>query len=177
MNHFPEGAYQSIRKELFSYAYIEAISTAVGYECNIKKVIMDNAGIDISVETPGELNKCLSPKFDAQVKCTSKDCIKDGWVVFNGLQASNYRRLIHPKPYCEQLLIVVIVPKEVDEWIEISDYGSIETLMRTSAFWTSLKDEPDTTNNTITVKLPISNRLTPSSLRELMGKISRQEKL
>jgi len=177
MNHFPEGAYQSIRKELFSYAYIESIATVVGYECSVKKVFMDNAGIDISVETPGELNKCLSPRFDAQVKCTSKDCIKDGWITFSGLQASTYKRLIHTNPYSEQLLIVVVVPENIDEWVEIPDHASINTLMKTGAFWVSLKGESDTTNQTITVKLPIHNRLTPDSLRELMDRISRQEKL
>jgi len=167
----------NLRKEEFSYAYIDSIATIAGYVCEIKKRGMDNAGIDLTIEVPGEIGDCLSPKLDAQVKCTSKECIK-GDVIHFDLETKNYTRLIHPRPFSPQILIVVFVHKNVDEWMKISNTNEISTIFRASAYWISLKG-CDTTENksTITVKIPVSHRFSPEVLKEIMRKISQEERL
>jgi len=59
------------RKELFSYAYVKAVAAVAGYSVQEKTRTMDNAGLDLTIELPGELAGTLFPRFDAQVKCTS----------------------------------------------------------------------------------------------------------
>jgi len=173
----PEGLDVNSQKEEFSYAYINAIATIAGYVCEVKRRGMDNAGIDLTVEVPGEIVSCLSPKFDAQVKCTSQECIYGDFIHFD-LRVKNYERLIHPASYVSQILIIVLVPKDVDKWIKINRVDEILTLFSASAYWISLKGKEKTTNKEkITVKIPLINRFSPEVLKEIMRKIAQNEGL
>jgi hypothetical protein len=173
----PEGLDSNSQKEEFSYAYIHAVVAAAGYVFDIKKRGMDNAGIDITVEVPGEITAYLSPKFDAQVKCTSQNCIFGNEIRFE-LGIKNYERLIHPNPYVPQILIVVLVSQNIEDWVKIEEIGNISTILNAGAYWISLKGENKTTNKaTITVKIPLKNRLSPEMVQEIMRRIARKEEL
>ncbi|MEQ9236732.1 DUF4365 domain-containing protein [Coleofasciculus chthonoplastes] len=162
------------KKEEFSYAYIHAVASVAGYAVEKKRRMMDNSGIDLTIETPGEIGEILYPKFDVQVKCTSADILRNDFLSFP-LEVKNYNKLIHPRPLVPQVLIVVVVPKSIEKWINISEE---ETLMKKCGYWTSLKNRPSTQNTeTITVKIPRMNLFTPSSLNEIMKKISMGEDL
>lgn len=63
------------QKEEFSYAYIRAVASVAGYAVEQKLRAMDNAGVDVTIEVPGEIGEILFPKFDAQVKCTSSQSV------------------------------------------------------------------------------------------------------
>lgn len=78
---------------------------------------LDNAGIDITIRAPGIIKGVFLPSIDAQVKCTAKDVIKDTFVKYL-LPVKNYRSLI-AKSAVPQILIVVIVPKEMLNIINI----------------------------------------------------------
>lgn len=167
-----EGASISLRKEEFSYAYINTISTVAGYECSVKKRFMDHAGIDLSIEVPGEILSCLNPRLDAQVKCTSTDCVRDEAIYYD-LKVENYNKLIHPNPGSPQFLIVVIVPEHINDWIQVNNQPEIATIIRAAAYWLSLKGkEPTNNKNTKTVEIPLNNRLTPAMLKAIMRKIA-----
>jgi Domain of unknown function (DUF4365) len=173
----PEGLDLNLRKEEFSYAYIDSIATTAGYVCEIKKRGMDNAGIDLTIEVPGEILNCLSPKLDAQVKCTSQDCIKDDFISFD-LEVKNYTRLIHPKPMVPQILVVVLVHQDIKEWIKNGREYEISTTLRASAYWVSLKGKESTQNRkSVTVKIPLKHRLSPEVLKGIMRNIAQEEEL
>jgi Domain of unknown function (DUF4365) len=172
-----EGLDLNSRKEALSYAYIDCITTTAGYVCEIKGRGMDNAGIDLTIEVPGEISSCLSPRLDAQVKCTSRDCIKGNFLYFD-LEVKNYARLIHNRPIIPQLLIVTLVHQDVNEWIKISAEDKISTTLRASAYWISLKGRESTENTTkIRIEIPLSHRLSPEVLTEIMRKIAQGEEL
>lgn len=178
MEEFPESAYINLQKEAFSYAYISQISAAIGYECNVKQRAKDNAGIDLSIEVPGELENCLSPQIEAQVKCTSKDCIKNDLLTYSGLPIANYKRLIYPSPYVRQLLIIVVVPPDPKDWIKVLRQAIVETKTMAAAFWISLEGRISTTNtSSVSVTIPVANRLTPEVLREILRKVAQKEDL
>jgi Domain of unknown function (DUF4365) len=165
------------RKEAFSYAYIDCIAATAGYACEVKGRIIDNAGIDLTIEVPGEILLCLSPKFDAQVKCTSANCIRGDYIHFN-LEVKNYARLIHPKSIVPQILVVVLVHQDINEWIKVSAEDSNSTILRASAYWISLKGRESTENtSTVTIKIPLTHRLSPEVLKEIMRKIAQGEEL
>jgi hypothetical protein len=162
--------YITLQQEKFSYAYLEAITTAAGYELLLKGRAMDNAGIDLSIEVPGQLGRTLSPKLDAQVKCTMDQSFIRGDSIYYPLDVRNYERLRHPNPSCPQFLFIMLVPPDRDDWIVVSEERSI---LKKCAFWLSLKGMESTSNTqTITVRIPRNNLLTPQSLQDIMFKIA-----
>jgi hypothetical protein len=166
---------RNAQKEQFSYAYVRAVATVAGYSVEEKSRPMDNAGIDLTIEAPGEIGEILSPKCDVQVKCTSGQSVLDKKSIKFSLPVNNYNRLRHEKPLAPQILIVVLVPDEISDWINISEE---ETLMKKCGYWVSLKGRPLTTNTTtISVELPRCNLFTPSNLSLMMEKIGREEEL
>jgi Domain of unknown function (DUF4365) len=172
-----EGLDLNSRKEALSYAYIDCITTTAGYVCEVKGRGMDNAGVDLTIEVPGEISSCLSPRLDAQIKCTSRDCIKGDFIHFD-LPVKNYVRLIHTRAITPQLLIVTLVHQDVQEWIKISTEDRISTIVNASAYWISLKGrEPTENKTTVRIEIPLSHRLSPEVLKEIMRKIAEGEEL
>lgn len=172
-----EGLDLNSQKEALSYAYIDCITTTAGYVCEVKGRGMDNAGVDLTIEVPGEISSCLSPRLDAQIKCTSRDCIKGDFIHFD-LPVKNYVRLIHTRAITPQLLIVTLVHQDVQEWIKISTKDRISTIVNASAYWISLKGGKPTENKTtVRIEIPLSHRLSPEVLKEIMRKIAEGEEL
>ncbi|BAY96093.1 hypothetical protein NIES37_00190 [Tolypothrix tenuis PCC 7101] len=166
---------RNTQKEEFSYAYIQAVASVAGYTVELKRRAMDNAGVDVTIEVPGEIGETLFPKFDAQVKCTSSQSIFHNKFIKFPLEVKNYIKLRHEKPLTPQLLIVILVPDDINGWLNISEN---ETLMKKCGYWISLKGQPKTNNNsTITIDIPRINLFTPSALSLIMDKIVRGEDL
>ncbi len=82
------------QKEMFSYAYIEAVASVAGYSVCRKDRPMDNAGIDLSIEA-GEVGEVLFPRIDAQVKCTASETIRKENCIKFPLPVNNYKTLIN----------------------------------------------------------------------------------
>ena len=72
-------------------------------------------------------------------------------------------------------LVVMIVPPEVENWVDHQDDQSI---IRRCAFWRCLMGQPTTTNTTsVTVTLPRQNRFHVDGLRAIFQAIGRKESL
>ena len=77
-------------------------------------------------------------KFTAQVKCTRKSKLKTkSNKVFYPLRRKNYDILIKSQPYNTILLILMVVPDNVEEWI-IADKFS--TIVRQCCYWFCLQN-------------------------------------
>lgn len=163
------------QKEMFSYAYIKAVATVAGYSVELKPRAMDNAGIDVTIEVPGEAGESLFPRFDAQVKCTAAENIRKENCIKFPLPVKNYKTLIYPKPYVPLILVVVLVPPTINDWLQITEE---DMLIKKCGYWVSLRGQAPTNNtDKITVELPRKNLLTPASLKAMMEKIGRSENL
>lgn len=168
-----DGTHISLRQEEFSYAYIKSIASVAGYSAESKTRIMDNAGLDISIEVPGEIYDFLSPAIDAQVKCTSRDVVKNGIISYS-LDSRTYNRLAHQNPSKPQILIIVLVPKDLSSWMSHGIKKSrVLTMLRASAYWKSLKGEELATKKTKTVKVPVEQRFTSEVLQDLMSEAAK----
>jgi len=173
------------RKEEFSYAYIHAITSVAGFSTHIKGRSMDAAGIDLMIEVPGVLASRPRPKLELQVKCTDDESIVKEQTIHFPLKVKNYNDLRYSQPIIPALLVVMLVPKSLEEWFEHSDTLDSSsssrneiTILRKCAYWKSLKGEPETSNTTnITVYVPRQNLLTPESLIDLMTKAAKDEDL
>lgn len=165
------------RKEEFSYAHIQAIAAAAGFAVQLKSRPMDIAGLDLVIETPGNLRDGIVayPKIEAQVKCTAaSDIIKDQTIQYP-LEVKNYNKLIHPAPLVPQILVVVLVPEDLGNWIQVTE---TEMMVRKCAYWRSLRGMVETENTeTITISIPRENLLTPHALSRLMIQVAKRQNL
>ncbi|MGB3493620.1 MAG: DUF4365 domain-containing protein [Elainellaceae cyanobacterium] len=154
---------------------LHLIQTAylAGYEVLIKDRFMDNSGIDLSIEVPGEIIDFLSPSINAQVKCRSVDAITGSFISCS-IDQKTYNRLAHENLRVPQILIVVLVPKDINLWMNHGiKKDRILTMTKISAYWISIKGEKKTQNKSKTVRVPVEQKLTSDTLVDLMYKVAR----
>jgi len=149
--------------EQFSVAYVNAIAAQVGL--NNAQLSVDDDSVDLMLKGRGFSGKLRSPQLDLQLKCTSQNLVSNGHLNFP-LSIKNYDDL-RGAVICPRYLIVLIVPAEVDDWIEHEDDA---LLLKHSCYWASIKDYPGTVNTTsVTINIPLEQKLTCDSLLELMN--------
>lgn len=150
------------QEEELSLAYVAAVAAKAGYV--MAKSSKDRDGIDLTIKG-GSLNW---PSIDIQLKATVKlGQARDGCFRF-ALKRRNYDLLRGERTMMPRLLVVLDLPKNSDQWLEIS---SEALMLRRAAYWVSLRGSPETLNKTsITIMIPKENLFDVSSLRALMKK-------
>lgn len=109
-----------------------------------------------------------------QLKCTGQNILNEHELRFP-LGKRNYDDLRLEDILVPRILIVVIVPDEIEEWIEQTED---QLVIRKCGYWVSLRGLPSTTNSTaVTVSLPRTNIFTPATLTDIMQKIHNEESL
>lgn len=161
------------QKEQLSVAYIRAVAAAAGFSCTKPEV--DDDSVDVLIACSGSYGDDVvlrSPRIELQAKATAEphpltdheECLK------YPLSVKNYDDL-RGATLVPRILVVMIVPQNVEDWIEQDDE---RLLVRYSAYWVSLYNEPETTNGTtITVGLPKKQLFNVENLRIMMDTVSR----
>lgn len=153
-------------KEQFSLGYIHMLCSAAGLDFDPKGRALDNQGVDITITAPGKVNGVSNVRLDVQVKCTSSSIVDNGDSVKFDLESKNYNRLIATDTYDRQVLIVVHVPDEMTDWVQVKDD---KTVSRYCAYWLDLRGRKPTKNkSSIRIKISKDNLLTPESLQQLI---------
>lgn len=163
------------KKEEFSYGYIATICSASGLSVTKAERSLDNQGIDLTIIAPATIKGLLSPRVDVQVKCTSQNIIQEN-VIKYPIPIKNYQELIERKVSVPRLLILVIVPNKIEEWIDVDQHF---TTIRKCAYWISLEGYRESKNQTsVTVEIPKENLLTPESVLKIIENAAeKQERL
>lgn len=150
------------QEEELSLAYVAAVAAKAGYVMATSS--KDRDGIDLTIRG----GPAVWPLIDIQLKATinlGQAC--DGCFRFP-LKRRNYDLLRQEKTMMPRLLVVLDLPKDADQWLEIT---SRALMLRRAAYWVSLRGSPETLNKTsITIKIPKENLFDVSSLRALMEK-------
>ena len=153
----------NMQKELFSIAYIRAVTAVSGYQVNRPELDFDSVdGVLASSER-------RRARIEFQAKATSRDVLKGENIRFP-LKMKNYDDLRPPvdEITVPRILIVVLVPQEPEDWLTQTHD---ELCLRHCGYWLSLEGRPEVPNtNTITVSIPTSNIFDSSQLRDLMTK-------
>lgn len=153
------------RKELFSEAYVKALSAVCG--CNYSIYKKDDDSIDIGFTKKGLLGtgQVYSPKIDIQMKCTEN--LRDLGEHFSfPLSLKNYDDLRVLNASSPRILVVQYVPENVSQWVD--DNNSNYMILRYAPYWLSLRGQPESANETSeTVHLPKAQRLTIDALNNL----------
>lgn len=160
------------QKEDFSYAYVYAVTAAAGYSLQAATRRLDDSGIDATITVPGKLKSKRLPRFDVQIKSTSQDVLREESIKYR-LNVKNYEELSYDDPYVPQILIVVLVPFDTNEWLLQSE----ESLcLKCCGYWLSLRGQPPVVNQTtITVEIPRQNLFSTDALKTIMERIAAGE--
>lgn len=163
---------ENLQKEEFSRAFVHAVATVAGFSA--QRVDPDDDSIDVRISGRGSEGTSCSPRFEIQLKCTSRDEVVHEEEVRYPLSIKNYNDL-RKDALVPRGLVVVLVPEAIVDWITESEQ---ELAMRHCGYWTSIRGHGPTDNvSSVTVKIPRSKRLTAETLQEIMKRIGANEKL
>jgi Domain of unknown function (DUF4365) len=157
------------RKEQFSHAYVRAVASVAGFAVAIPEV--DDDSIDLILSGRGANGTVRSPRLELQLKASSRrDIIRDDAIAFP-LPVKNYNDLRPDNVLVPRILVVVLLPDELGEWILHSEE---QISLRRCGYWRSLRGLPETANQeTITVDLPRTQIFRPVELEQIMSDIGR----
>ena len=157
----------SQQKEQFSNTYVRAVASAAGY--SVYKPSVDDESVDLGIAAKGRTGIVRSPRLELQLKCTSVAALDDCFVRYP-LKLKNYNDLRMEDFAIPRILIVVLVPNLLADWLQQSE---TELCMKHCGYWLSLRGMPDTRNtNNVTVRLPRNHLFTVSALQSIMQLIS-----
>ncbi|WP_175869820.1 DUF4365 domain-containing protein [Burkholderia sp. BCC0397] len=158
------------QKEEFNYAYVCALAAHAGLNRTSSSV--DDDSIDVAFKSKGYHGHLVrSPQIEFQLKCTSQNLVDlDGEVIRFPLPRKNYDDLRGADFASPRYLAVLLVPEDVEHWIGHND-EHIE--LHKNCYWLSLRDyEPTDNTNTVTVSIPLHQRLTTGTLKAMMDRAS-----
>jgi hypothetical protein len=154
------------QKEQFSFAYARAVAAVA--QVVVSEPTVDDDSVDLEFKKKGGGGVFRSPQLDAQVKCTESADIHANHIAYP-LKLKNYEELRPTNLLVPRILIVIIVPENLGDWLNHSEQ---ELAMCKCGYWVSLRGEPTTTNTTnVTVHLPRQNQFTVAQLQQIMQRI------
>jgi hypothetical protein len=147
--------------------YLQAVITVAGY--SLYKPFVDDDSVDWGIAAKGGAGIVQAPRLELQLKSTSRDVLDDK-VIRYPLKLKNYDDLILNNYATPRILVVVIVPENLQNWLKQTEE---ELCLRHCGYWLSLRGMPSTTNTTnITVTIPKINQFTVAALQSIMLGIS-----
>ncbi len=156
------------QQEQFSEAFLLAIAAVAG--CASARPNPDHDSIDwtLSCRLPRR------PKIDIQLKSTIVDGTSQKEIRYK-LKEKNFRELSLTDLVVPRLLILVVVPGAVEDWL---DFAPDHLVLYKCAYWLSLAGAREMTDiKHFTVTVPRANQFTPEVLREFMRKVDGGEPL
>jgi hypothetical protein len=158
------------RKDLFSRAYVRAVASVAGYMANAPE--LDRDSVDLQLTGVGGGGTVRAPYLDLQLKCTADDALASGAFAYP-LKIKNYDDLRAADLATPRILVVVVVPTDIAEWLVTSES---ELAMRHCGYWHSLGGEPASTNtSTVTVAMDRTQPFDVAGLEGLMATIAAGE--
>lgn len=158
------------QKEQFSFAYVRAVAAAA--QVSVSEPTVDDDSIDLILQQRTGGGRVRSPRVEAQVKCTAAKPVQPAHIAYP-LKLKNYDELRPTNVLVPRILIVVLVPDDVADWL---NHSEPELAMRRCGYWMSLRGEPATTNSTnVTVHVPRAHQFTVAGLQNMMQRISNQQ--
>lgn len=167
---------QDIESEL-SYAYLHAVASKAGMCCRVATRHEDDAGVDATLVgwgpfEGGEWWGEVDLKIQLKTTVKAPTIVGDSFAYsLNGI--ARYNDLRSESLTTPRILVVLFLPKDVDNWITHTDDA---LSLHRCAYWVSLRGAPASTNEASqTVYLPRAQRFDVEGLIGLMTSISRDD--
>ena len=85
------------------------------------------------------------------------------------IKLKNYNELRKPNTLIPKILVVVLIPDDLSEWVNQSE---TELCLRRCAYWLSLKGQPETRNtDSVTIYLPRQQIFSFNALQNIMQQL------
>jgi hypothetical protein len=156
---------QNQRQEALSRAYVRAVAAKAGVIC--VETVQD-LGIDLflrAVERHGSSYRDTGPQIDVQLKSTTRADVREAEIAYD-LEVRAYELLRMNVPGCPRLLVVLVLPDDVAQWLSQSPD---ELILRRCAYWLSLRGAGPTPNQTtIRLAIPPANVFSVEAVQEMM---------
>jgi len=155
----------------FGLAYVRAVAHAAGYFVQSSDRMKDADGVDITLfnRTAGRL-KTMGKSIDIQLKTTAHKDDGDQETFPFVLDVKNYNELVLTGYQIPRILVVVIVPEDRANWVEINQD---HLLMRHCGYWKSLRGLASSTNkSSVTVEIAQSDEFNITNLVSIMDRIN-----
>jgi hypothetical protein len=163
--------YITQRQEQFSSAYLRAIAAVAGY--SLSQPSVDDDSIDFTISGRGRSGSIYSPRLDLQLKCQMNDTPIGENGFSYPLKIKNYQDLRLANLLVPRILVVIIVPSDISQWLI---HSNTQTILQSGGYWVSLRGLPPTINQqTVSIPIPHRNRFTTDSLTALMQLIETGE--
>jgi hypothetical protein len=161
------------QKEEFNYAYVCALAAHAGL--NRGHFSVDDDSIDIMFQGRGYVGSPIrNPQIQIQLKCTSQNLVA-GDVIRFPLSRKNYDDLRGEDVITPRYLVVLLVPEDKSRWVQHNDD---HLALFNLCYWLSLRNAEPTDNAvSITVEVPLVQRLTTDALYQMMQRASLGESL
>ncbi len=154
------------QKEQFSNAYLRAVAATAGFQMYKPEPDIDK--IDWGIAAPRPKKTVRSPKVEIQLKCTSREVLHAEHLAFV-LDLETYDNLRDPSHMVPRILIVVVVPDQVSDWLVHSE-GHLA--LHHCGYWFSLRDMPPSHNETSqTIHIPRVQQFTVDALTGMMERL------
>lgn len=151
-------------QEAFSEAYVRAVAASA--ECIVEKRHYDADGVDLSILAP---NLPGSPSLYVQLKSTGQSSASSNpQYIRQRLRRKHYDDLRKTNVTCDHVLVVVLVPPDIGDWI---DQSESRLAMRRCGYWASLAGKPPLPpgQKSTTVYLPRTQSFTVNEVKKLFG--------
>jgi Domain of unknown function (DUF4365) len=150
---------------------LHAVATAA--DVKVGKWDVDDESVDATLGLPGAGGRLRLPKLDVQLKCTSQSLLRNDGVHFP-LKRKNYDDLREATPILPHILVVLVVPEPVEEWLTF--VREERMCLHRHAWWMSLAGAEERAGvETPTVTLPRAQVFDVAALTGIIGRIARGE--
>lgn len=149
-------------KEQISLCYIRTIAAKCA--CSLEETKVDRDSIDCVVKYNKGKGPYTSPELHIQAKATSVAKVSKSHLIFPKFSQKNYNDL-RKMTHHPRILVVLALPHQDKDFVKWSSY---RTSIKRCAYWLSLKEYPDITTKTTTLKIPIQNCFSPNVLMKML---------
>jgi hypothetical protein len=168
-------AENDIKSEL-SYAYLHAVASRSGCDCEWSRRHSDNWGVDARVHVKERFGSAPLTRFtvEVQLKATSQEPSLQGDRYSFWVPAKNYDELRATDANNYQLLVVFFMPENPVHWLDCTEERLIA---KRCAYWQSLYDAPPGSPTGQTIYIPRTNVLSVEGFRVLLARYAPEERL
>ncbi len=109
--------------------------------------------------------------INCQLKSTTDFRLTETEVVYD-MEVEAYNKLVSWEGTTPIILVVLCLPKEIEQWMEIDES---QLKLRKCCYWAIISGERTDNDSTKRIKIPRNQCFTPEALVELFGMIKRGE--
>ncbi|KUO52220.1 MAG: hypothetical protein APF76_04050 [Desulfitibacter sp. BRH_c19] len=156
-------------EESLSVSYVSSVVAKSGASFDITS---KDYGVDVSVRRVDRFNGKLMDmgvSFDCQLKATTNWAAEEEAIVYD-LEVDTYNKLVyrHQNSSIPCLLVLLCLPKEEDDWLNISEE---EIILRKCSYYFYLDGAPTKNKNTVRIRIPRTNVFSPDAVIKLIEKV------